>query len=109
MTDANTTASAADELVAQADSGARNLGGSMASLIPGICFLWALYQLYIASPLPFMLTEITGIDLFVFVGNLSISRKIHLIFALVLSILSFPLFKSSNRSNIPMYDWVMLP
>jgi len=112
MTNANTptneSATSADELVAQADSGARNLSGSMAGLIPGICFAWALYQLYIASPLPFMLTSATGIDFFIFIGNLSISRKIHLIFALVLSILAFPMFKSSNRNNIPMYDWVML-
>ncbi len=73
----------------------------MARLIPGICFAWALYQLYIASPLPFMLTSVTGIDFFIFIGNLSVSRKIHLIFALVLSIMAFPMFKSSNSNNNP--------
>ncbi len=108
MTDVNTSSTSADELVAQADSGARNLGGSLTRLIPGICLAWALYQLYIASPLPFMLTEFTGADVFIFISNLSISRKIHLLFALVLSILAFPMFKSSNRTSIPIYDWVLL-
>ncbi len=108
MTDTNTSSQSADELVAQADSGARNLQGGMSKLIPTLCLVWALYQLYIASPLPFMLTAATGIDFFIFIGNLSISRKIHLIFALVLAILAFPLFKSSNRTIIPAYDWLLL-
>lgn len=108
MADTNNSTISADELVAQADSGSRNLTGSMKNVIPAICFIWALYQLYIASPLPFMLTELTGLEFFVFVGNLSISRKIHLIFALVLSILAFPMLKSSTRNSIPIYDWVML-
>jgi len=108
MADVTTSPTSADELVAQADSGARNLEGNLSRLIPTLCLIWALYQLYIASPLPFILTEVTGINFFIFIGNLSISRKIHLIFALVLSILAFPMLKSSNRTKIPTYDWVML-
>ena len=108
MTDTNMQSGSAEELVAEVDSGARNLTGSFKNLIPTICLIWALYQLYIASPLPFMLTSATGIDAFIFVGNLSISRKIHLIFALVLAILAFPLLKSSPRTKIPLYDWVLL-
>ncbi|MCP4071570.1 MAG: TRAP transporter permease [Hyphomicrobiales bacterium] len=108
MTDSNQNTTSADELVAQTESGARHLTGQMATLIPAICFLWALYQLYIASPLPFMLTASTGVDFFIFIGNLSISRKIHLIFALVLSILAFPMLKSSTRTRIPMYDWLLI-
>ena len=106
MSDTNT--GSAEELVAEVDSGARNLTGPLKTLIPAICLIWALYQLYIASPLPFMLTSATGIDFFIFIGNLSISRKIHLIFALVLAVLAFPLFKSSTRTRIPIYDWVLL-
>ena len=102
------TMSAADELVAQVDTGARNPSGWARKLIPIVCFIWALYQLYIASPLPSMLTVATQIDLFQFVGNLSISRKIHLGFAIVLSTLAYPLFKSSPRNKIPVYDWALL-
>jgi len=97
----------AEELVAQVDTGGRNLSGGMARLIPTICFVWALYQLYIASPIPSMLTTGTGIDFFYFVGNLSISRKIHLAFAVVLASLAYPLLASSPRNRIPWYDWIL--
>lgn len=104
----NQTMSEADELVAQVESGARQPTGWEKNLIPILCFVWAVYQLYISSPLPSMLTVSTKIDFFLFIGNLSISRKIHLVFALVLASLAFPLFKSSPRNKIPWYDWGML-
>ena len=91
----NQEMSKADELVAQVESGARNPTGWVKSLIPILCFTWAVYQLYISSPLPSMLTVATKIEFFQFIGNLSISRKIHLAFAVVLASLAFPLFKSS--------------
>ncbi|MEM7209897.1 MAG: TRAP transporter permease [Pseudomonadota bacterium] len=98
----------AEELVAEFDTGARNLTGWQANLIPYICFIWALYQLYAASPLPFMLSVSTGIDFFQFIANLSLSRKIHLAFALVLAVLAYPLLKSSPRDRIPLYDWILM-
>ena len=98
----------AEELVAEIDTGARNLTGWQINLIPYLCFIWAVYQLYAASPVPSMLTEYTGIDFFYFIANLSISRKIHLAFALVLAVLAFPLFKSSPKNRIPLYDWALL-
>ena len=42
----NASMSKADELVAQVDTGARNPLGWARNLIPIICFIWALYQLY---------------------------------------------------------------
>ncbi|PLX45405.1 MAG: C4-dicarboxylate ABC transporter [Hyphomicrobiales bacterium] len=104
----NQPMSKADELVAEVESGARNPIGWQKNLIPILCFIWALYQLYIASTLPSLLTELTHVDLFLFIGNLSISRKIHLMFALVLGTMAFPLFKTSARNTIPWYDWVLL-
>ena len=99
----------AEDIVAEVDTGARNkLTGSSARLIPMICFIWALYQLYIASPVPSMLTEYTGLGIFYFVGNLSISRKVHLAFAIVLASLAFPLLKSSPKDRFPLYDWILL-
>ena len=102
------TIDSAEELAAEVDSGARNLTGRLQYLIPGICLAWALYQLYIASALPFWLTQVTGSDFFLFIGNLSISRKIHLSFSLVLALLAFPMFKSSPRDRIPWYDWLLI-
>ncbi len=104
----NETLSEADKLVADVDTGARNPLGWEGKLIPVICFAWSIYQLYIASPLPSWLATTLGIDFFQFIGNLSISRKIHLAFSLTLATLAFPLFKSSSRNSIPWYDWVML-
>jgi TRAP transporter 4TM/12TM fusion protein len=94
----------ADDLVASVDTGARNPRGWQRNLIPGVAFIWALFQLYIASNLPFFLTDITGIS---FVVTNSNARLIHLAFALFLAAMAFPLFKSSARDTIPWYDWVL--
>ena len=102
------TTASAEDLVAAVDSGARNPLGWQKNLIPSVCLAWALYQLYIASSLPFWLAQTTGVDSFLFIGNLSISRKIHLSFSMVLAIMAFPLFKSSPRERIPVYDWVLI-
>ncbi|WP_108879786.1 TRAP transporter fused permease subunit [Anderseniella sp. Alg231-50] len=100
--------SKADALVAEVETGGRNLSGSTKNLIPIICFVWAIYQLYISSPLPAELTVSTGISFFQFIGNLSISRKIHLMFALVLACLAFPLYRGAPTKRIPLYDWVLI-
>ncbi len=100
--------SKADALVAEVETGGRNLSGSTKNLIPIICFVWAIYQLYISSPLPSELTVSTGITFFQFIGNLSISRKIHLLFALVLACLAFPLYKGAPTRKIPIYDWALI-
>ena len=73
MSDTNTRS--AEEIAADVDSGGRNLTGSLAGLIPALCLIWSLYQLYIASPLPFLLAEWTGFTGFYFIASLSISRK----------------------------------
>lgn len=44
----------ADEMLAQ-ESGARSPAGLMATLIATVALCWSLFQLWIASPLPFML------------------------------------------------------
>ena len=98
----------AAEIAAEVDTGGRELSGRLARLIPVLCFIWALYQLYIASPVPSWLSTKTGISFFYFIGDLSISRKVHLAFALALAILAYPLVKSAPRDRIPVYDWVML-
>ncbi|HHL20370.1 MAG TPA: TRAP transporter permease, partial [Aliiroseovarius sp.] len=112
MSEATTSQAAhvskAEELAAEVETGARNPEGWQRPLIPVICFIWALYQLYIASTLPSDLAVSTGIDFFQFIGNLSISRKIHLMFAVVLATMSYPLWKGASRRVIPAYDWALL-
>lgn len=94
----------AEELVAQSDTGARSLTGGMGFLVAGIAFVWSLFQLYIASDIPFVLTDALGVNL---VFNNSEARQIHLAFGLTLAAFAYPLFKSSPRHSIPWYDWIL--
>jgi TRAP transporter 4TM/12TM fusion protein len=84
-----------EELIAQ-DVGARTPGGVMAQVIAGLALLWSLFQLWIASPLPF----IFGFAVF----NDTETRAIHLAFALLLAFLAFPAFKCSPRERVPLLD-----
>ncbi len=95
----------AEELLASADTGSRAATGWQGRLILIIAFIWALFQIYISSNFPFFLTELTGISLVVTSAN---ARLIHLAFAFVLATMSFPLLKSSPKSHIPWYDWILI-
>ncbi|MEM7619918.1 MAG: TRAP transporter permease [Pseudomonadota bacterium] len=97
----------AEDLVAQVDTGARNPAGFQGPMIIGICILWSLYQLYIASGLPEQLAELTGLA-FNYVKEGTTARYIHLAFALTLATFAFPLFKQSPRDRIPLYDWALV-
>lgn len=97
-------ASDVDDLVAQVDTGARNPENWQGKVIVSVAFIWAVFQLYIASNLPFYLTENLGVSVIVTNSN---ARLIHLAFALFLASLAFPLFKTSPRRSIPLYDWVL--
>ena len=88
----------AEELIAQ-DSGARLPDGIMAKVIAGLALLWSLFQLWIASPLPF----IVGAGVF----NDTETRSIHLTFALLLAFLAYPAFKRSPRNRIPLVDMAL--
>ena len=89
------------DFVADIDTGGRNPAGFVGKLIAVIAFIWALFQLYIASNLPFWLTEVTGMSLVVTNSN---ARLIHLAFGFLLAALAYPLFKSSSRDYVPWYD-----
>ncbi|QWV18256.1 TRAP transporter permease [Stutzerimonas zhaodongensis] len=84
-----------EELIAK-DVGARLPSGAMAKLIASLALLWSLFQLWIASPLPFMLR--------IGVFNNTEARSIHLAFALLLAFLVYPAFKRSPRDRVPLID-----
>ena len=96
----------AADLVAQVDTGGREPTGWQGKLILTLAFVWAVFQLYIASNLPFFLAEKTELR-WLIVTNTD-ARRIHFAFALVLAAMAFPLFKSSPRDRIPWYDWVLI-
>ena len=104
MADKTLSVENADDLLAEVDTGSRNPIGWQSKFILTVAFVWALFQLYIASNLPFLFTEITGIS---FVVTNSNARLMHLAFGLLLASLAYPLFKASPRDRIPWYDWVL--
>ncbi|MGY4877293.1 TRAP transporter permease [Vreelandella aquamarina] len=102
MTENNKSPDAAvdlDDMVASSDSGARKPTGMPGKLLVSIAATWSLFQLWIASPLPYML----GFGVF----NATQSRSIHLAFALFLAYMAYPALKRSPRDRIPVQDWVL--
>ncbi|WP_421246663.1 TRAP transporter permease [Aeromonas sanarellii] len=85
----------AEELIAQ-DVGARLPVGAMSWIIAGLALVWSLFQLWIASPLPFSL----GVG----VLNDTETRSIHLAFAILLAYLVFPALRTSPRDRVPLAD-----
>ena len=90
MTD-QTNGPSADDMVAEADTGARNPTIEwQAKLIVGTCIVWSLFQLYIASKLPGVIAQATGAS--IFANIVAQARFVHLAFAIMLATLAFPLF-----------------
>ena len=89
-----------DDMIAEADTGGRApsdaFGQKALWYIP---LVWAIYQLWISSPLPFIL----GIG----VWNDTQTRAIHLGFAVLLAFIAFPAGKSSPRNHIPYLTWAI--
>jgi TRAP transporter 4TM/12TM fusion protein len=71
-----------DELVASSDTGGRSPAGGVGAFLVIVALLWSLFQLWIASPLPFMI----GWGVF----NDTEARSIHLAFALFLAFAAYP-------------------
>ena len=84
-----------EDMVAQIDTGARNPEGWQGRMIVITAFIWALFQLYIASNLPFILQEMTGIS---FIVTSDDARLFHLSFAFLLALSSVNLFSQANSS-----------
>jgi TRAP transporter 4TM/12TM fusion protein len=86
------------QLAADTDTGGRSPGPVVAKLILLVTLAWSLFQLWIASPLPFSL----GIGVF----NDTQSRAVHLGFAVFLAFMAYPAFSGSPRHKVPVLDWV---
>ncbi|MDW4499279.1 TRAP transporter permease [Sulfitobacter sp. D35] len=71
-----------DELVASSDTGGRSAKGAVGTFLMLVALAWSLFQLWIASPFPFMI----GAGVF----NDTEARSIHLAFAVFLGIAAFP-------------------
>jgi TRAP-type uncharacterized transport system fused permease subunit len=73
--------------VAQIDTGRRTPVGWQNKTFLIIAFLWSVFHVYIASNVPFTLTEWFSID---FTMPSSQARRVHLAFAFFLGAMAFP-------------------
>ncbi|MGX9415851.1 TRAP transporter permease [Vibrio sp. WJH972] len=86
------------DLVASNDMGGRNPSNkSIVKLMAGVALAWSLFQIWIASPLPYMI----GWGVFAS-GE---ARSVHLGFAIFLAFLAYPAFNQSPRDKVPALDW----
>ncbi len=95
------------DMVASNDTGGRTPTGVAKKTIVYVAILWSIFQIYYASPLPFILQEwlsSLGINLNVVVDDTK-ARSIHLAFAMFLAFLSYPAFANSPKHKIPTLDW----
>ena len=86
-------------IVAEADTGGRQATGLTESLLVAVALAWSLFQLWVASPLPFSLG--------VLVFNDTEVRSIHLAFACFLAFAAYPALKRSPRDRVPLTDWLL--
>jgi TRAP transporter 4TM/12TM fusion protein len=93
-----------DELIASSDTGARTPGPISARVLIYVALAWSLFQIWYASPLPYMLIQILpGIGfLRELVLNDTQARSIHLGFALFLAFLAFPATKSPVQTVLSL-------
>ena len=90
---------ALDDFIADADTGGRQPKDAFnRAALWYIPLVWSLYQLWIASPLPFVVG---------FVWNDTQTRSIHLGFAVLLAFLAFPGTRGGPRHRIPALTWVI--
>ncbi|USD64967.1 TRAP transporter permease [Vibrio sp. SCSIO 43136] len=99
MTQASTPSQDVQDMVAQADTGARNPQGLPGRVLWFVPLCWSLFQLWYASPLPFIFNF--G------VLNDTEARSIHLMFAIFLAFTAYPALKGSPRDRVPLIDWVL--
>ncbi|MCP4188546.1 MAG: TRAP transporter permease [Gammaproteobacteria bacterium] len=92
-----------EAMIAATDTGARSPAGNVGKLLLVTAFCWSFFQLWIASPLPYL-------DIFsswLPVLNNTDTRSIHLAFAVSLAFMAYPALKSSPRDRIPIQDWIL--
>ena len=93
---AATTPADVDTTLEDVEYQGRRQGPRLAMLVSALCFVWSFYQLWIASPFPFMLD-------FAIIGDVP-ARGIHLSFALLLCFLIYPLSRGRRGRDLSLFD-----
>jgi TRAP transporter 4TM/12TM fusion protein len=85
--------------VLQTETGGRAATGPAAVILFVVPLIWSLFQLWIASPLPYILE--------IGVFNSTETRSIHLAFATFLAFSAYPMVRGRHVNRVPLYDWVL--
>ncbi len=85
--------------VLQTETGGRAATGTAAKILFVIPLLWSLFQLWIASPLPYLFE--------IGVFNSTETRSIHLAFAAFLAFAAYPMIRGKHVDHVPIYDWIL--
>ena len=85
--------------VLQTETGGRAATGMAARILFVVPLFWSLFQLWIASPLPYI------VEFGIF--NSTESRSIHLAFATFLAFAAYPMIRGRNVDHVPFYDWIL--
>ena len=94
----NSAQSEVTDPVAEVEGRSRKLFGWQLKLVGLIAFFWSTFQLWYASPLPFVFRFGVLIDL--------PARAVHLAFALVLCFLVYSPIKKLKNSKFGAVDWL---
>ena len=78
----------------------KHLHGWNLKLAAGVAISWSLFQLWYASPLPFILDFGKIIDV--------PARAVHLAFGLILCFLVYPVIKSKKKTKISYLDFILV-
>jgi TRAP transporter 4TM/12TM fusion protein len=89
-----------DELVASSDTGGRSATGGVGFFLAMVALAWSMFQLWIASPIPF----VVGWGVF----NDTETRSIHLAFALFLGITAFPAARTKVQLGLGLIVPIVL-
>ncbi|WP_306671004.1 TRAP transporter fused permease subunit [Endozoicomonas sp. SESOKO1] len=95
---AGSSEQSAEQMVNQSEQGGRQPIGKSRLVLLGTALSWSLFQLWNASPLPY----IFNVGIF----NDGQARAIHLAFAIFLAFIAFPGRKKSFANQIPVTDWL---
>ncbi len=84
------------EALLQSETGSRTLDGFWARLVLTLLISWSVFQLWYASPLPYVFNFATF--------NEDQAKSIHLSFALFLTFCLFPAMRRSRRDRLTVFD-----
>ncbi len=94
-----------EEIVAKSGASREPESSPVKFLISTLCIIWAVFQMWVASPMQFDLAVLISSKALLF--NEMQVKYIHLSFATALIFLTFPAFSNSPKNRIPAQDWII--